>query len=305
MEGHKEVLLDIEDLKSRSLLRKDGSLVLTDVDGATVWQTSTNSSSLDVGEQSFWNSGNLVLKDAHGKILWQSFDFPTDTLLPNQPFTKSKKLISTLGRGTFGTGYFSFYFDNDNVLKLMYDGPDISSLYWPDPDYSVFLNGRTNYNSSRIAVLDDSGNFLSSDKLQFSASDMGVGVKRRLTMDYDGNLRLYSLNSLTGFWVITWEAMAELCKVHGICGRNGICIYTPQPKCSCPPGYDVVDTSNLNKGCKPKFNLTCSQSQQVKFVQIQQVDFYGLISTIANPFHLTIAENFAWRIAGAKHLAIG
>ncbi|VVA25355.1 PREDICTED: putative receptor kinase ZmPK1 [Prunus dulcis] len=282
----------VNSLGSRVSLRKDGSLVLTDVDGATVWQTSTNSSSLDVERAELLNSGNLVLKDAHGKILWQSFDFPTDTLLPNQPFTKSKKLISTLGRGTFGTGYFSFYFDNDNVLKLMYDGPDISSLYWPDPDYSVFLNGRTNYNSSRIAVLDDSGNFLSSDKLQFSASDMGVGVKRRLTMDYDGNLRLYSLNSLTGFWVITWEAMAELCKVHGICGRNGICIYTPQPKCSCPPGYDVVDTSNLNKGCKPKFNLTCSQSQQVKFVQIQQVDFYGFDLNYSEPISFDNCRKF-------------
>lgn len=114
----------------------------------------------------------------------------------------------------------------------MYDGLDISSLYWPNPDYTLFQNGRTNYNSSRIAVLDDMGSFSSSDRLQFSATDMGFGVKRRLTIDYDGNVRLYSLDNLSGLWVITWQALAEQCKVHGICGRNGICGYTPQPKCS-------------------------------------------------------------------------
>ncbi|KAJ0027663.1 hypothetical protein Pint_35316 [Pistacia integerrima] len=48
-------------------------------------------------------------------------------------------------------------------------------------------------------------------------------------MDYDGNLRLYSLNNLTGSWMISWQAIMEQCKVHGICGRNEICVSTPSP----------------------------------------------------------------------------
>ncbi|KAJ9180653.1 hypothetical protein P3X46_008868 [Hevea brasiliensis] len=258
---------------SRISLRKDGAMVLTDVDGSTIWESNTTST--DVSKAELLDSGNLVLKDSRGKIFWQSFDFPTDTLLPHQVFTKSTKLISRLGRGTYSSGYFSFFFDNNNVLTLLYDGPDISSIYWPNPDFNVFANGRTNYNSSRIAVFDELGNFLSSDLLQFSASDMGFGIRRRLTMDYDGNLRLYSLNNETGLWVTTWEAMLEPCKVHGICGKNGICVYTPEPKCSCPPGYEVTEPGNWNKGCKPKFIQTCSRSQQVTFVQVPQVDFYG------------------------------
>lgn len=281
-------------------------MVLADIDGSTVWETNTTSTDVDRAE--LLDTGNLVLKDPHGKILWQSFDFPTDTLLPDQPFTKSKKLVSTLGRGSYYSGYFSFYFDNDNVLRLMYDGPDISSLYWPDLDYSLFQNGRTNYNSSRFAILDEMGSFLSSDKLQFSATDMGFGVKRRLSMDYDGNLRLYSLNNLTGLWVISWEALIEQCKVHGICGRNGICVYTPEPKCSCPPGYEVTDPTNWNKGCKPKFNLTCSESQQVKFVKIPQVDFYGFDLNYSQEISIDscrkiclddcLCEAFSYRLAG-------
>ncbi|KAK9927011.1 hypothetical protein M0R45_024216 [Rubus argutus] len=102
---------------------------------------------------------------------------------------------------------------------------------------------------------------------------MGLGPKRRLTIDYDGNLRLYSLNATADFWLVTWEALIQRCKVHGICGRNAICVYTPEPKCSCPPGYEMLNKGNWNEGCKPKFNLTCSEP--VKFVEIRNMDFYG------------------------------
>ncbi|KAL6280559.1 hypothetical protein ACE6H2_017440 [Prunus campanulata] len=266
----------VNGMGSRVSLSRDGSMVLRDVDGTIVWESSTSTPTGGAERAELLNSGNLVLKDSQGKTLWQSFDFPTDTLLPNQPFTKSMKLKSMLGRGNFGTGYYSFYFDNDNVLRLIYDGPDMTSVYWPNPSRRVLDNGRTNYNTSRIASFDEMGSFFSSDDLKFSAFDMGVRVKRRLTMDYDGNLRLYSLSGSTESWVITWQALTQQCKVHGICGRNGICVYTSErPKCSCPPGYEVADTTNWHKGCKPKFDPTCSQSQQWKFMQIQRADFYG------------------------------
>ncbi|KAK1562820.1 hypothetical protein Q3G72_017618 [Acer saccharum] len=257
---------------SRVSLHRNGAMVLTDVDGTVIWMTNTISTKADRAE--LLDSGNLVLKDMEGKILWQSFDFPTDTLLPSQYLTKNTKLISRLGSGNFGSGYYSFYFDNENVLRLMYDGPDTSSVYWPNPDWNVFQNERTKYNNSRIAMFDDMGNFSSSDRLHFSAIDMGFGIKRRLTMDYDGNLGLYSLN-VTGSWMISWEALREKCNVHGICGRNGICVYTPEPKCSCPPGYEVTKPGNWSKGCELKFNRTCSNTQQVKFIKLPHVDFYG------------------------------
>lgn len=249
-------------------------MVLRDVDGSLVWKTDLNSTTTNHVERAeLLNSGNLVLKDPQGNILWQSFHFPTDTLLPNQLFTKGMKLVSNkLGRGNFGSGYYSLYFDN-NVLRLMFDDPDTSSIYWPDPGMNVYQNGRADYNSSRIAVFDEIGNFLSSDQLKFSAGDMGLGPKRRLTIDYDGNLRLYSLNATAGFWLVTWEALIQSCTVHGICGRNAICVYTPEPKCSYPPGYEMLNKGNWNEGCKPKFNLTCSEP--VKFVEIRNMDFYG------------------------------
>ncbi|BFG31920.1 hypothetical protein CerSpe_181940 [Prunus speciosa] len=148
-------------LGSRVSLSRDGTMILTDVDGTIAWESNTNSTPTGAERAELLNSGNLVLKDPQGKIMWQSFEFPTDTLLPNEPCTKSMK---------------------------------------------------------------------------------------------EGNLRLHSLNS-TGSWVITWRALIRQCRVHAICGRNGIfCLYTPEPKCACPAGYEVFNTSNWNKGWKPKFS---------------------------------------------------
>ncbi|CAL4948245.1 unnamed protein product [Urochloa decumbens] len=263
---------------SRISFRRDGGLALADANGTSVWESKTSGEGLVI---SLLDSGNLVISldpssAAVGHaVAWQSFDSPTDTLVPSQPLTKETRLVS---------GYFSLYYDNDNVLRLLYDGPDTSSIYWPSPDNTVFQNGRTNYNSSRVAVLDDAGVFVSSDNLEARASDLGAaGVKRRLTIGQDGNVRIYSLNASTGDWNVTWAMVAQPCSVHGVCGQNAICEYQPEPglRCSCLPGYEVVDRQDWRRGCKPIFKVTnCSQEatppeQRFKFVKVAQTDFYG------------------------------
>ena len=107
---------------SRVSLRGDGVMVLSDVDGSIIWETNTTSTDARMAE--LLDTGNLVIKGPGGEILWQSFDSPIDTLLPNQLFTKSTKLIARLHGGSCASGYFSFFFYNDNVLRLKYDGPD-------------------------------------------------------------------------------------------------------------------------------------------------------------------------------------
>lgn len=255
---------------SKATIRGDGTLVLTDVDGRVVWQSVP-----DVAAADLLNSGNLVLKNRRGEILWQSFDVPTDTLLPRQTFDKNKRLASSRREGSFERGYFTFSFSSGNVLSLISDTPDVSSVYWPNPDVDVYTSGRTNYNSSRVAVLDDMGRFVSSDQLQFNASDLGYGRKRRLTMDYDGNLRVYSLIDATGLWEITWQALVQPCRVLGVCGRNAVCTYARAPQCSCLPGFEMNDPSDWNIGCKPTFNQKGLDSREVKFLEIPHTDFYG------------------------------
>ncbi|KAF8726320.1 hypothetical protein HU200_019782 [Digitaria exilis] len=232
--------------RSKMMLNKYGTLVLMDYDGTVVWQTNTSSSGVDHVE--LMDSGNLIMRDQGGSVLWQSFDHPTDTLLPTQP---------------------------RYILSLAYDGPDISNLYWPNPDFSSWLNYRLSYNSSRRGVLDNLGQFIGSDNTSFVSADWGPGIKRRLTLDYDGNLRLYSLNDSDGSWSVSWMAFSQPCDIHGICGWNGICVYTPVPACSCPPGYVVRDPNDWSKGCKPTFNISCSGDQPMGFVPLPQTDFWG------------------------------
>ncbi|XP_010920496.3 putative receptor protein kinase ZmPK1 [Elaeis guineensis] len=250
---------------------KDGGMVLADADGTVVWSTNTSSTLAD--RVLLLDTGNLVVQDPSGKILWQSFDSPTDTLLPTQPITKAIRVVSAAAPGTLSSGYYGLYFDNDNVLRLIYDGPEISSIYWPKPDYSVFQSGRTTYNSSRYAVLDEMGKFVSSDKLAFNASDVAPGILRRLTLDYDGNLRLYSLDESKGTWSVTWEALPQPCLIHGLCGRNGICMcMQSKVVCSCPPHYEMSDPSDWRKGCKPKFHMSCNTNS---FLELPRTDFWG------------------------------
>ncbi|KAK3165029.1 hypothetical protein QOZ80_1AG0028020 [Eleusine coracana subsp. coracana] len=249
---------------SKVSLNHDGNLVLTDVNGTVTWDSKTSSGKGTTA--ALLNTGNLVIKDSNGAIVWESFSSPTDTLLPFQPLTKATRLVS---------GYYSLYFDNDNVLRLMYDGPDVSSIYWPSGDYNVWQNGRTNYNSSRIAVLDAEGYFLSSDGLNVKSSDWGTVIKRRLTIDYDGNLRMYSLNASSGSWITSWQAIAKTCDIHGLCGRNGICQFLPNFHCSCPPGYEMTDLKNWNKGCRPKFSRSCNNTEEFEFIKLPDTDFYG------------------------------
>uniref|UniRef100_M8C0P3 Receptor-like serine/threonine-protein kinase n=1 Tax=Aegilops tauschii TaxID=37682 RepID=M8C0P3_AEGTA len=256
---------------SRVSFGADGKLALADANGTTVWDSKAAGNKYFT--VSLLDTGNLRVGDpSTGRAVWQSFEWPTDTLLPSQALTKDTKLVA---------GYYALYYDNDNVLRLLYDGPEVPSIYWPNPgiSLSVFDNGRTNYNSSRIGVLDDTGVFLSSDNLRVEASDLGAsGVKRRLTIEQDGNVRMYSLDAAGG-WTVTWAAVKQPCSVRGLCGKNAVCEYQPFLRCSCAPGYEMVDRRDWRKGCNPTFSLpatNCSTSEQrFTFVKVAHTDFYG------------------------------
>lgn len=80
--------------RSKLSLLEKGNLVLTDVGGLVYWSVQNNlgSSSLQLQLQ---DRGNLVLSNSTRYVFWQSFDFPTDTLLPDQRLTKNTELISS------------------------------------------------------------------------------------------------------------------------------------------------------------------------------------------------------------------
>nr|GMC50936.1 epidermis-specific secreted glycoprotein EP1-like [Ipomoea batatas]GMC56628.1 epidermis-specific secreted glycoprotein EP1-like [Ipomoea batatas] len=88
-------------------LRKDGNLVLADVDGRVVWQSGTANKGV-VGFKLLPN-GNMVLHDTKGNFVWQSFDYPTDTLLVGQSLRQSgpRKLVSRASEAKNANGPYT------------------------------------------------------------------------------------------------------------------------------------------------------------------------------------------------------
>ncbi|XVF36346.1 hypothetical protein REPUB_Repub19eG0050600 [Reevesia pubescens] len=259
---------------SKLCLLKSGNLILKDAGHIPVWETKTVSQSPT--HLKLEDGGNLVFRDLEGIIWWQSYESPTDTLLPLQPFNENSKLISSRTQGNYSSGYYQLYFDTDNVLCLVYKGPEFSSVYWPSPWLLRWEAGRSTFNNSKIAVLDSLGNFSSTDNFTFLSADYGSNIPRMLKMDFDGNIRLYSLKEDEETWVVSWQAFPQPCMVHGSCGPNSICIYIPNfgRKCSCIPGYKRRNHTDWSFGCEPEFHLSCNQTD-VGYMKLRHVEFYG------------------------------
>ncbi|CAN6330946.1 unnamed protein product [Urochloa humidicola] len=262
--------------RSAITLQKDGNMVLKDYDGTVMWQADGNFT--DVQHAQLLNTGNLVIKDSRGNTVWQSFDSPTDTFLPTQQITATTKLVPTTQ--SHSPGNYIFRFSDLSVLSLIYDVPEVSDIYWPNPDQTLYQDGRNQYNSTRLGILGNSGILASSDFADgqpLVASDAGPNINRRLTLDPDGNLRMYSLNDSDGSWSVSMVAMSQPCNIHGLCGPNGICHYSPKPTCSCPPGYVIRNPGNWTEGCMAIVNITCDHydKKSMKFVKLPNTDFWG------------------------------
>ncbi|GLJ05009.1 hypothetical protein SUGI_0009410 [Cryptomeria japonica] len=87
-------------------------------------------------------------------------------------------------------------------------------------------------------------------------------------------MRLYSLNSQNGSWEISWVAISRQCRVHGLCGFNGMCTYTPEPTCVCPPGFQRVDENDWFKGCRLLNKFSCGANHS-HFTRLPYADYYG------------------------------
>lgn len=273
----------VNGVKSKLSLLKSGNLVLNDAGQTDVWSTQTHSDS--PVELQLYDNGNLVLHAVQDQTttLWQSFDSPTDTLLPQQPITGASKLVSARSLSNCSSGFYQLLFDADNVLRLLYDGFGITTVFWPSPWLRAWDAGRTTYNSSKIAFLDPLGHFTSSDGFQFNTIDNGESMPRIMRLDSDGGLRVYSLDKTYKIWNVTWQASSEPCATHGICGLNSLCNYIDHSgtrKCSCLPGHRAKNKTDWAYGCEPEFNLSCDGSNlqdfaDFKFVELNHVELFG------------------------------
>ncbi|KAJ0031698.1 hypothetical protein Pint_14376 [Pistacia integerrima] len=118
---------------------------------------------------SLLRNGDKFLTDAGGILVWNAktqSDFPVQSVLLDSGnlvlSTHQRQLVSSRSEDNISSGVYKFYFDNNNVLRLLYDAPETSTVYWPNPDMLIWDTGRSTYDNRRTAVLDDFPNMLDS-----------------------------------------------------------------------------------------------------------------------------------------------
>uniref|UniRef100_A0A0D9X5M6 Receptor-like serine/threonine-protein kinase n=1 Tax=Leersia perrieri TaxID=77586 RepID=A0A0D9X5M6_9ORYZ len=206
------------------------------------------------------DTGNFMLYDAKKQVLWSTFGSPTDTLLPGQNLPPGNQLFSSISNTNHATGKYRLSNQEDGNLVMYPIGTvDPGSAYWAsetfgqgylltlslDPNGTLWLFDR---NSSYTKVL-----FLTN---QSSVSPDSESYYR-LTLDYDGLLRLYShvfFKKGTGaLSKIEWfePSSNDRCSVKGVCGPNSFCQITAggETSCSCLPGFEFSSANQTTQGC--------------------------------------------------------
>ncbi|OMO60859.1 hypothetical protein CCACVL1_23831 [Corchorus capsularis] len=227
----------------------------------TLWNTgNSNSTGLELN-----NEGNLVFGN------WQSFDFPTDTILPNQEMSNGTAAITSMNGKFRFQDYKNLVFDSSK-----YPGQQKFSQYWSIDN--AFLN------------LEETGMVKQENGASLVSSDFGESGKfRRLTLDDDGNLRIYSFDSKISDWEVVWLAVQEMCTIHGTCGPNSICMNdasnSDPTSCVCPPGFKQKVNDKSSCEVKIQFNNNPGNTQ---FLQLDFVNF----SAGSNQTYKTV-QNFS------------
>ncbi|XP_065856826.1 G-type lectin S-receptor-like serine/threonine-protein kinase At1g34300 [Euphorbia lathyris] len=217
-----------------------GHLTLTNSSATNLWPGTAignSNSSLVLTED-----GNLV----YGNSIWESFNYPTDTFLPAQNINGTQ-LVSKNGK---------FRFSNSSTLVFIAHN---------EPYYST---------PSAFLQLNSDGSVTQASKTSIISADFSSDISnlrvRRLTLDDDGVLRIYSF--YLDNWIAVWQSIQEVCQVRGICGANAICMPSSSNSssiCVCPPGFRK--SSSDQTACERKTAL----SNSTKFIRLDYVNFTG------------------------------
>ncbi|KAF5442027.1 hypothetical protein F2P56_036957 [Juglans regia] len=269
------------------LLTNDGRLVLEQEQGQ---QTAlTNNAPFSASSASMLNTGNFVLYNSSSNIIWQTFDAPTDTILPGQPLLAGNKLVSSSSETNHARGKFQLIMQHDgNLVQYPSDIPPKANDY-------AYWDSKTSDAGDNISLnLDRNGQLFLRNLTGFHIKNLnGQGNTPhnfslyRLTLDFDGILRLYShgLNQDDDDWSIEWSPSSSNCDPIGLCGLNAYCTVKEQKAvCTCPPGFDFLDGRQPDLGCKRNSSTDGCTSKNGETVDILQE--LGRVEWEDNPYSI-------------------
>nr|AAM90696.1 S-locus receptor-like kinase RLK11 [Oryza sativa] len=242
-------------------ITNSSGMVLSDSQGHILWTTKI---SVTGASAVLLDTGNFVLRLPNGTDIWQSFDHPTDTILAGMMFLMSYK-SEIVGRLTAwrshddpSTGDFSFSLDPSS---------DLQGMTWNGTKpycrngvrTSVTVSGAQYPSNSSLFMyqtLIDSGN-----KLYYSYTVSDSSIYTRLTLDSTGTMMFLSWDNSSSSWMLIFQRPAAgSCEVYGSCGPFGYCDFTGAvPACRCLDGFEPVDPSISQSGCRRKEELRCGE----------------------------------------------
>ncbi|KAK7310150.1 hypothetical protein RJT34_07463 [Clitoria ternatea] len=216
------------------------------------------------------NSTQLVLQDNGSLVFgnWNSFSNPTNTFLPNQNIT-GFDLQTKSGK------YKLINNDNSSSLFLVINSTNTVQYYTtPNPLLSMDSAGKMSMKSN-----------------SFLTSDYGDPRLRKMVLDEDGNVRIYSFYpEQNNTWVEVWKGIWEMCKIKGKCGPNAICVpkedLSTSTYCACPSGFNPIQ-GNPENGCNRKLNLD-QLSKNPNFIRLDYVNY-----TTDGTMNQITAQNFS------------
>ncbi|KAI0523359.1 hypothetical protein KFK09_005754 [Dendrobium nobile] len=195
----------------------ENSTLQLSMDGSLFGSSST--AYLGVETATLMNNGNLVLMGSGDRVVWESFNSPTDTLLP-------------ASLADSASSYYSFEINKrSGDISLVWED---NVTYWSSHlSQSVDVREVVHLEADGLLGLFDVQGGLAWFCYTEDYKDPFVAF-RRLRIDADGNLRIYSWNNASSSWKVSWQAVPSQCHVFGFCGLYHVCRYNSSgPSCEC------------------------------------------------------------------------
>ncbi|KAL2349493.1 hypothetical protein Fmac_003493 [Flemingia macrophylla] len=218
------------------------------------------------------DDGNFVMRDNNFKSVWESFNFPTNTILPNQTLTSNNVLFSK-GKGA------SNYSRGNFMLQIQEDGNTVLKAHqWADPAY-WYINTKSGVNlvfnvtsALLYLVIGTTNNHYLHNNTPTPVND----YYHRATIDENGNFQQYAYHKRNGTeWKRVWRAVEDPCRVNFVCGVYGLCSSPDNEsiKCECIPGYTPLDHEDVSQGCHPPSVVNYCAEKNFKLQVFDDTDF--------------------------------
>ncbi|KAB2631610.1 PAN domain-containing protein [Pyrus ussuriensis x Pyrus communis] len=212
----------------RTTLLFNGSLVLSDPQSKVFWSTHS-----EIGDRlAVLDTSNVQIQTTQDTVLWQSFDFPTNTLVENQNFTSTMKLVSS-------NGLYSMRLGNNfmGLFAKFKPGSNADQMYWKRKAMEAkakVVEGKgpiyARVDPDGFIGMYQTGNPTPVDIQAFMTFPRLINGLRKVRLEADGNLKAYYWDGSN--WALDFQAIAATCELPSPCGSFGLC-GAGNGSCSC------------------------------------------------------------------------